>query len=189
MNVVRGFDGVLSSGEGDPVSPIVNSIGFIDPVQLRKSALLLRWISPMGLTDFESNTSNDYACEFTVAKELTKIPAHKSVSYMKVLDEKQILEISGWAEFPDRQASFACMCYVLNTMQKLLKSPATALVSAILCFVLALLLLTELGIRWHDNYEYYGKYPALFLLPPVMGLFLPWLLAWSLRKRKSHKDS
>jgi len=75
----------------------------------------------MGLTDFESNTSNDYACEFTVAKELTKIPAQKSVSYMKVLDEKQILEISGWAEFPDRQASFACMCYVLNTMQKLLK--------------------------------------------------------------------
>ena len=68
-------------------------------------------------------------------------------------------------------------------MQNLLKSPVTALVSALLCFVTALLLLTELGIRWHDNYEYYGKYPALFLLPPIVGAFLPRLLAWMIRRR------
>lgn len=65
----------------------------------------------------------------------------------------------------------------------------TALVSALLFFVIALFVLTELGIRQHDNYEYYGKYPVLFLLPPIVGLFPPWFLAWGLRNLKRDKHS
>lgn len=63
------------------------------------------------------------------------------------------------------------------------------MVSALFWFVIALLVLTDLGIRQHDNYEYYGKYPALFLMPPTVGLFLPWFLAWILRNWKRDKHS
>ena len=63
------------------------------------------------------------------------------------------------------------------------------MVSALYFFVIALLVLTELGIRQHDNYEYYGKYQVLFLMPPTVGLFLPWFLAWDLRNLKRDKHS
>jgi hypothetical protein len=37
------------------------------------------------------------------------------------------------------------------------------------CLGIAIVVLMQLGIEWHGNYEYYVRYPALYLIPGLIG--------------------
>src|SRR4051812_11435865 len=66
------------------------------------------------------------------------------------------------------------------------KSPKILLLmvaSGAVALVVAILLLMVLGSRRHDNYEYYGSWPALYLGPALIGFLAPGLLAWYLHGR------
>jgi hypothetical protein len=67
-------------------------------------------------------------------------------------------------------------------MQKFLRSSSTAILSAVLFFFGSIIFLMQVGLARFDNYEYYGNYPALYLVPPLVAYFLPSLLAWVLRR-------
>jgi hypothetical protein len=47
--------------------------------------------------------------------------------------------------------------------------------------------LMSLGMKHHDNYEYYGQSPAAYLVPVagVIGFALPGILAWKFSKKSS----
>jgi len=72
-------------------------------------------------------------------------------------------------------------------MQKFLRSSNTAILFAVLCFFGAIIVLMQLGLARHDNYEYYGNYPALYLVPPLVGYSLPSILAWIWRRGTQRK--
>ena len=77
----------------------------------------------------------------------------------------------------------------LSSLQKFLCSPVTAVVSGMVFFFGAIFVLMEIGLARYDNYEYYGRYPVLFVVPGLVGLFLPAVLAWIIRKsRDGHSD-
>jgi hypothetical protein len=65
----------------------------------------------------------------------------------------------------------------------------TAIVSGVGCLFVAVFVLMCLGTKCYDNYEYYGQYPALYLTPGLVGLFLPSMLAWVVRKVRKQKES
>ena len=44
-----------------------------------------------------------------------------------------------------------------------------------------------LGTDRHGNYEYYGSYPALYVIPGLFGFFFPTMLAWVFRKMRKGK--
>jgi hypothetical protein len=44
-----------------------------------------------------------------------------------------------------------------------------------------------IGLSRYDNYEYYGQYPALYVVPGLVGLFLPATVAWLLRRSRGDK--
>ena len=67
-------------------------------------------------------------------------------------------------------------------MQKFLRSPVTGIVSGLVCFFGSIFILMQIGLTRYDNYEYYGQYPAMYVVPGLVGLFLPALLAWMLRR-------
>lgn len=67
-------------------------------------------------------------------------------------------------------------------MQKFLRHSSTAILSAVIVFFGSIIFLMRLGLARYDNYEYYGNYPALYLVPPLIGYFLPSILAWILRR-------
>ena len=73
-------------------------------------------------------------------------------------------------------------------MQKFLRHSSTAILSAVLFFFGSIILLMQVGLARHNNYEYYGNYPALYLVPPLVGYFLPSLLAWILRRGTPEGD-
>ncbi len=75
----------------------------------------------------------------------------------------------------------------LEVMQRFLRSSSTAILFAVMCFFGSIIFLMQLGLAQYDNYEFYGKYPALYLVPPLVGYFLPSLLAWALRRGKDGK--
>ena len=70
-------------------------------------------------------------------------------------------------------------------MQRFLRSPVTAIVSGLVFFFGSIFILMQIGLSRYDNYEYYGQYPALYVVPGLVGLFLPALLAWILRRSGS----
>jgi hypothetical protein len=43
----------------------------------------------------------------------------------------------------------------------------------------------EIGLSRYDNYEYYGQYPSLYVIPGLIGLFVPATVALLLRKAKT----
>ena len=69
-------------------------------------------------------------------------------------------------------------------MQKFLRSIVTAIVSSFLFFFGSIYILMEIGLSRHGNYEYYGRYFALYVVPGLFGLIFPTLLAWLMRKFK-----
>lgn len=75
----------------------------------------------------------------------------------------------------------------MNSLQKFLRSSVTAVVSGMVCFFGAIFILMQIGLSRFDNYEYYGQYPALYVVPGVVGLFLPALVAWLLRKTRDEQ--
>ena len=74
-------------------------------------------------------------------------------------------------------------------MQQFLRSSSTAILSAVLCFFGSIIFLMQLGLAKYDNYEHYGKYPALYLVPSLVGYFVPSLVAWVLRRGHAVKVS
>ena len=67
-------------------------------------------------------------------------------------------------------------------MQRFLGSIVTAIVSGLVFLAISVFILMSIGLSRHGNYEYYGNYPALYLVPALFGFFLPSLLAWLLRR-------
>lgn len=59
-----------------------------------------------------------------------------------------------------------------------------SILCGVICVGIAVVILMQLGIKWHGNYEYYGRYPALYLIPGVIGFFLPPLVRWWIKCRK-----
>ena len=62
-----------------------------------------------------------------------------------------------------------------------------SIVSGIAFLFGSFIVLMVLGTQQYDNYEYYGKYPALYVIPGLIGLLLPPLFVWSFRKMRSQK--
>ncbi len=58
-------------------------------------------------------------------------------------------------------------------------------VSGIVTYVTAIVILMELGTKFHGNYEYYGSFPALILLYGLgaIGFLAPGVVVWYLHKR------
>jgi hypothetical protein len=69
-------------------------------------------------------------------------------------------------------------------MQRFLRSSVTALVSGGLCFMVTIGFLMDLGLRRHDNYEYYGGCWWAYCGAGVIGWFVPSMLAWILRRTR-----
>ena len=69
-------------------------------------------------------------------------------------------------------------------------SIVTAIVSGLVCLFVASAILAHLGETYHGSYEYYGEYigPAPFLIPGIVGFFLPSPVAWILRKAGWRKE-
>ncbi len=63
-----------------------------------------------------------------------------------------------------------------------------AVVSGLAFLFVAIAVLMELGTKYHGNYEYYCGYPALCVIPGLVGLFFPRMLAWAVRKYKKRVD-
>lgn len=57
-----------------------------------------------------------------------------------------------------------------------------------IAFVVSVGALTELGTRWHNNYEYYGKYPALYLGPALVAFLIPAIFEWWRKRRQTTKN-
>ncbi len=70
---------------------------------------------------------------------------------------------------------------------RVLRSTITALVSGLAFFFGAIFVLMGLGTKYHGNYEYYGSYPALYVIPGLVGLFFPTTLAWVFRTTRKGK--
>lgn len=49
-------------------------------------------------------------------------------------------------------------------------------ISGVICLIVSVYMLVELGLNLHGDYEYYGRYPALFVTPAVVGFFAPLLI-------------
>ena len=71
---------------------------------------------------------------------------------------------------------------------RFLRSTVTAIVSGLAFFFGAIFLLMCLGTERHGNYEYYGQYPALYVIPGLVGLYFPSVVAWVVRKVRRQKD-
>lgn len=57
-----------------------------------------------------------------------------------------------------------------------LRGIVTAIVSGVVFLAAATFILMSLGLRYHDNYEHYGQYPALYLGPGAVGLLVGYFL-------------
>lgn len=75
-----------------------------------------------------------------------------------------------------------------HPVQKFLRSSVTAVVSGVVFFFGTIFILMEIGLARYDNYEYYGHYPALYVIPGLVGLFLPALVAWLLRRSRDEQS-
>jgi hypothetical protein len=60
------------------------------------------------------------------------------------------------------------------------------LVCGLVAFVAAVWLLLSLGLRLHNNYEYYGQTPAVLLVyvAAAIGFIIPALATWYLYRRR-----
>ena len=63
-----------------------------------------------------------------------------------------------------------------------------AIVSGLAFFFVATVVLMQLGTTYHDNYEHYGGYPALYVIPGLLGLFFPSMLAWVFGRVRNRND-
>lgn len=68
-------------------------------------------------------------------------------------------------------------------MWKIAATGASMAVGGAVTFFVTILVLTELGTRFHGNYEYYGRYPVLFLGPAALGFLAPGIVIWHLDRR------
>ena len=72
-------------------------------------------------------------------------------------------------------------------MWKILGTLALMVTSGMVALAAAIFILMDLGSRLHDNYEYYGKYPALFFGPAAIAFLAPGVVVWYLHKRGTRK--
>ena len=70
-----------------------------------------------------------------------------------------------------------------RAMWKIVATGASMAVGGAVTFFVTILVLMELGTKFHDNYEYYGRYPVLFLGPAVLGFLAPGVVVWYLDRR------
>ncbi len=55
-----------------------------------------------------------------------------------------------------------------------------SILCGVVCVGIAIVILMQLGIKWHGNYEYYGRY----LIPGVIGFFLPPIVRWCVKCKR-----
>lgn len=82
----------------------------------------------------------------------------------------------------DRANMLMLLSIGIQPMQKPLRTAVTAIVSGLVFFFGAIFVLLEIGLARYDNYEYYGQYPALYVVPGLFGLIMPSLISWMVRK-------
>jgi hypothetical protein len=68
-------------------------------------------------------------------------------------------------------------------MWKMAATVVSMVVSGAVTLFVAILILTELGTKFHNNYEYYGQYPVLFWGPALIGFLAPGVVVWYLDRR------
>ena len=95
-----------------------------------------------------------------------------------------VVAFFGWG----LQRSFGRKELPAHPAVRFLRNTTTAIVSGLVFFFGAIFFLMCLGTERHGNYEYYGSYPVLYVVPGLFGLLFPSMLAWVIRKMKSHKD-
>jgi hypothetical protein len=79
------------------------------------------------------------------------------------------------------------MSKILETLAIILGTLVLMVASGIVTLVVAIFFFAGLGLRLHDNYEYYGKYPLLFFGPAAIGFLAPGVVVWYLHKRGTRK--
>ena len=70
-------------------------------------------------------------------------------------------------------------------MGKLLMS----IVCGVVFFAGAIFCLMHVGLYYHANYEYYGEFPALYVIPGLIGLCLPMCVSRLQRSRRQSSPS
>ena len=74
----------------------------------------------------------------------------------------------------------------MSLFLRIVGTVALMLFTGFITLVVAIAILWDRGMRHHDNYEYYGSYPALYLGPATAGFLAPGvvvLCVWYLRRR------
>ena len=74
-------------------------------------------------------------------------------------------------------------------MWKILWTLALMVVCGVVAFVATLASLMELGLKLHNNYEYYGGYPAVLLIYGcgIIGFLAPAVVVWYLQRQEMRK--
>jgi hypothetical protein len=61
---------------------------------------------------------------------------------------------------------------------------ASMIVSGAVAFFVTILVLMQLGLSLHDNYEYYGRYPLLVWGPASLAFVTPAVIASQVSRRR-----
>jgi len=68
-------------------------------------------------------------------------------------------------------------------MWRIVVTAVSMVVSGAATFGVTMLCLMELGMKLHNNYEYYGHYRVLVLGPAAIGFLAPGIVVWYLDRR------
>ena len=69
-------------------------------------------------------------------------------------------------------------------MRKVLLTVVSMLLGGVVTFYVTMFILMELGLRYHDNFEYYAQYPIYAFVPATVGFLVPGVVVWFLHRRK-----
>ena len=72
-------------------------------------------------------------------------------------------------------------------MWKIVVTVVSMLVSGVVTIYTMMFILMELGSRFHNNYEYYARYPVLLFGPAAIAFLAPGAVVWYLERRDNNR--
>ena len=72
-------------------------------------------------------------------------------------------------------------------MWKIVATVVSMLVSGVVTFYTMMFILMELGLRFHNNFEYYARYPVLLFGPAAIAFLAPGVVVWYLKRRDNNR--